>query len=88
MGSIFKAAATTTGTGTAYQETIPWILETEFETILYAACTVGSTFVGDVEMEQKFNQLTVNKIVALNDKEKRADLKGGIYTHHFSSISI
>ena len=88
VGSIFKAAAVTTGTGTAYQETIPWILETEFETILYAACTVGSTFVGDVEMEQKFNQLTVNKIVALNDKEKRADLKGGIYTHHFSSISI
>lgn len=88
VGSIFKASATTTGTGTAYQETIPWILETEFETILYAACTVGSTFVGDVEMEQKFNQLTVSKISALNDKERRADLKGGIYTHHFSSISI
>ena len=88
VGSIFKAAAAGVGTGTAGVELIPWILETEFETILYSACTVGSTFVGDIEMEQKFEQLTANKIMALNDKERRADLKGGIFTHHFSSSSI
>ena len=39
-------------------------------------------------MEQKFNELTNRKIIALNEKEKKADLKGGIFTHHFSSSSI
>ena len=84
VGVIFKATGVGSGTGTANVETIPWILGTEYETILYAACTVGSTFIGDVEMEQKFDNLTVRKVTALNDKEKRADLKGGIFTHHFS----
>jgi hypothetical protein len=88
VGVIFKATSVGSGTGTANVETIPWILGTEYETILYAACTVGSTFIGDVEMEQKFDNLTVRKVVALNDKEKRADLKGGIFTHHFSSSAI
>jgi len=88
VGTIFKATSVGSGTGTAYVETIPWILGTEYETILYAACTVGSTFIGDVEMEQKFDNLTVRKVTALNDKEKRADLKGGIFTHHFSSSAI
>ena len=88
VGVIFKATGVGSGTGTANVETIPWILGTEYETILYAACTVGSTFIGDVEMEQKFDNLTVRKVTALNDKEKRADLKGGIFTHHFSSSAI
>jgi len=88
VGTIFKATATGDGNGTAYVETVPWILGTEYETILYAACTVGSTFIGDVEMEQKFNDLTSRKVMALNDKERRADLKGGIFTSSFSSSSI
>jgi hypothetical protein len=88
VGTIFKATSVGSGTGTAYIETIPWILGTEYETILYAACTVGSTFIGDIEMEQKFNDLASRKIIALNDKEKRADLKGGIFTHHFSSSAL
>ena len=88
VGVIFKATNAGSGTGTAYVETIPWILGTEFETILYSACKVGATFLGDVEMEQKFDNLTINKINSLNQKEKRADLKGGIFTHHFSSSAI
>ena len=88
VGVIFKATGVGSGTGTAYVETVPWILGTEYETILYASCTVGSTFIGDVEMEQKFNDLTSRKVMALNDKERRADLKGGIFTSNFSSSSI
>ena len=88
VGVIFKATSVGSGTGTANVEVVPWILGTEFETILYAACTIGSTFIGDLEMEQKFDNLTTRKITALNDKEKRADLKGGIFTHHFSSSAI
>ena len=87
-GVIFKASGAGTGTGTAYIETIPWILGTEFETILYAACEAGSSFLGDIEMGQKFNDLASRKIMSLNEKEKRADLKGGIFTHHFSSSAI
>jgi len=85
VGVIFKATGVGSGTGTAYIETIPWILGTEFESILYAACTVGSTFLGDVEMEQKFNELTNNKINALNQKELRASMKGGSFSAQFST---
>jgi len=88
VGVIFKATGVGSGTGTAYIETIPWILGTEFETILYAACEAGSSFLGDIEMGQKFNDLASRKIMSLNEKEKRADLKGGIFTHHFSSSAI
>jgi len=61
VGTIFKATGVGSGTGTAYQESVPWILGTEFETILYATCQVASIYLGDVEMEQKFNELTANK---------------------------
>jgi hypothetical protein len=85
VGVIFKATGVGSGTGTANVETVPWILGTEFETILYAACAVGSTFLGDVEMEQKFNELTNNKINALNQKELRASMKGGSFSAQFST---
>jgi|TARA_B100000959_G_scaffold17693_1_gene17096 hypothetical protein len=84
-GVIFKASGAGSGTGTVYIETIPWILGTEFETILYAACTVGATFLGDVEMEQKFNELTTNKVNSLNQKEIRASMKGGSFSAQFST---
>ena len=85
VGVIFKATGVGSGTGTANVETVPWILGTEFETILYAACAAGSTFLGDVEMEQKFNELTNNKINALNQKELRASMKGGSFSAQFST---
>ena len=85
VGTIFKATSVGTGNGTAYIETIPWILGTEFESILYAACAVGSTFLGDVEMEQKFSELTNNKINALNQKEQRASRQGGSFSAQFST---
>ena len=85
VGVIFKATSVGSGTGTANVETIPWILGTEFETILYSSCSVGATFLGDVEMEQKFNELTVNKVNSLNQKELRASLKGGSFSAQFST---
>jgi hypothetical protein len=83
-GVIFKASGAGAGTGTAYVETIPWILGTEFESVLYASCAAGSSFLGDVEMEAKFNELTNNKINALNQKELRASMKGGAFHSVFS----
>ena len=85
VGTIFKATSVGTGNGTSYIETIPWILGTEFETILYASCAVGATFLGDIEMEQKFNELTLRKVNALNQKEIRASLKGSSFASRFDS---
>jgi hypothetical protein len=45
---------------------------------------VGSSFLGDIEMEQKFNELTVRKVTALNQKEIRASTKGGGFHSAFS----
>ena len=85
VGTIFKATGAGSGTGTAYVEVIPWILGTEFETILFASAAVGSSFLGDNEMEQKFNELTANKISALNQKEIRASMKGSAFSAQFST---
>ena len=85
VGTIFKATGVGSGTGTAYQESVPWILGTEFETILYATCQVASIYLGDVEMEQKFDALTDGKITALNQKEIRASMKGSAFASRFST---
>jgi len=85
VGIIFKATGVGSGTGTANVESIPWILGTEFETILYASCAVGATFLGDIEMEQKFNDLTNKKISSLNQKEIRASMKGSSFAARFDS---
>ena len=83
VGVIFTSTGAGSGTGTA--EFIPWILGTEFETILYASCAVGSTFLGDTEMEQKFNELTTKKVNSLNQKEIKASMKGGSFSSQFST---
>jgi len=83
--AIFKAAVATTGTGTAHIELVPYILSDVFEIILYAACAAASIYLGDVEMEQKFDMLTEGKIVALNQKEIRASMKGAAFASRFSS---
>ena len=88
VGTIFKATSVGTGTGTAYVESIPWILGTEFEAVLYATCQTASTFLGDVEMEAKFDALTQRKIDGLNQKEIRASMKGGAFSARFSSPLI
>jgi len=85
VGVIFKATGVGSGTGTAYVEFIPWILGTEFETILFATSAVGSTFLGDIEMEQKYNDLTLRKVGALNQKEIRASMKGSGFHAAFSN---
>ena len=85
VGTIFKATSVGTGTGTAYVENIPWILGTEFELVLYAACSVGATFLGDTEMEAKFTELTERKINSLNQKEIRSSMKGSAFSARFST---
>lgn len=70
------------------EEQIPWILYTEYEIILFAALAVAQTFLGDVESEAHYNELTARKILALNEKTKKADLKGGIFTSNFSTALI
>ena len=85
VGTIFKATSVGTGTGTAYIELIPYILSDVFETILYASCAAASVFLGDIEMEQKFDALTEGKLTALNQKEIRASMKGAAFASRFSS---
>tara|TARA_R110002012_G_scaffold319623_1_gene540822 strand:+ start:1129 stop:1926 length:798 start_codon:yes stop_codon:yes gene_type:complete len=85
VGTIFKATSQVTGTGTAQIELIPYILSDVFEVILYAACTAASVYLGDIEMEQKFDALTDGKITALNQKEIRASMKGAAFSARFST---
>jgi hypothetical protein len=85
VDTIFKATSQVTGTGTAHIELIPYILGTEFETILFSSAAVGSSFLGDTEMEQKYNELTLRKVNALNQKEIRASMKGSGFHAAFSN---
>jgi hypothetical protein len=84
-GVIFKASGAGSGTGTAYEEVVPYILSDVFEVILYAACTAASVYLGDIEMEQKFDVLTEGKVNALNQKEIRASMKGAAFASQFST---
>ena len=85
VGLTFTATGVGVGTGTASVETVPWILGTEYEVILFAALAVGAIYLGDFESQQKFDLLSEGKVMALNDKTKKADLKGGIFTSNYSS---
>jgi hypothetical protein len=85
IGTIFKATSVGTGNGTAYEEVVPYILSDVFEIILYAACAAASVYLGDIEMEQKFDALTEGKIVALNQKEIKASMKGAAFSSRFST---
>ena len=69
-------------------EVVPWILLVEYELILYASLAVGSIYLGDIESQQKFDMLTETKLIALNEKTRKADLKGGIFTSNYSSALI
>ena len=85
VGTIFAATGVGSGTGTAFIEKVPWILGTEFEATLYATCQVASIYLGDVEMEAKFDALTQRKLDALNQKEIRASMKGSAFSAQFST---
>jgi len=85
VGTIFKATSVGTGNGTAYKEVVPYILSDVFEIILYAACAAASVYLGDIEMEQKFDALTEGKITALNQKEIKASMKGAAFSSRFST---
>jgi len=65
-------------------EAIPYILETEYETVLYAALATGSVFLGDPEGAQMYDAMFTDKINSLNDKARRAELKGGTFTQVYS----
>ena len=85
VGVIFKATGVGSGTGKAVVEIVPYILSDEFEMILYAACQSAAVYLGDVEMEAKFDALSIRKIDMLNQKEIRASMKGASFSSQFSS---
>ena len=88
VGVIFAATGVGTGTGTANIEEIPWILSSEYETVLYSSLAVGSAFLGSVEDEARYYQMFLDKITTLNDKAKEAELKGAIFTQIYSEALI
>ena len=57
-----------------------FIIGGEYELILYSALAIGSTFLGDHENESHYNEMFFRKVNALNEKEKRAALKGGSFS--------
>jgi len=57
-----------------------FIIGGEYELILYSALAIGSTFLGDHENESHYNEMFFRKVEALNEKEKRAALKGGSFS--------
>jgi len=88
VGVIFKALAVGVGTGTATIEVIPWILSNDYETVLYSALSVGSSFLSNVEDEQRYSQMFLDKINTLNNKAKSAELKGGTFAQIYSEALI
>ena len=60
--------------------TTQFILDTEYEAILFATLSVASIYLGDGEAEQKYNELFLRKVNSLNAKEKAASLKGGQFS--------
>ena len=88
VGVIFKALAVGVGTGTATIEVIPYILSSEYETVLYSSLAIGSSFLGSVEDEARYYQMFLDKITTLNDKAKEAELKGATFTQIFSEALI
>lgn len=75
------------GTVVGGVEQIPYVLE-EYELSLYSALAFGSSFLGDSESEARYIQLVVDKIIKLNSKAARSELKGGLYSSNFSSNLI
>jgi len=60
-----------------------FIIGSEYELILYSALAIGSTFLGDHENESHYNEMFFRKVEALNEKEKKAALKG---SNFFASV--
>ena len=77
-----------TTTGSPAVEVIPWVLSNEYETVLYSALSIGSSFLSNVEDEQRYNQMFLDKINILNNKAKSAELKGGTFTQVYSEALI
>jgi len=76
------------GTTSGGTEVIPYILSSEFETVLFASLAAGSAYLGNVEDEQKYRQLYMDKIMSLNEKANQAELKGAIFTQVYSENLI
>jgi len=90
VGVSFTAIATNiAGDGTVKLEiTNQFIIGSEYEMILYSALAIGSTFLGDHENESHYNEMFFRKVEALNEKEKRAALKGGSFSAVYSAQGI
>jgi len=77
-----------TTTGSPAVEVVPWILSSEYETILFSALAAGSAFLGDIESADRFGALFQNKIDTLNNKAKEAELTGATFTQVYSASLI
>jgi hypothetical protein len=82
VGVSFTAIATSIAGGDTVKQEIndQFIIGSEYELILYSALAIGSTFLGDHENESHYNEMFFRKVNALNEKEKRAALKGGSFS--------
>ena len=77
-----------TTTGSPAVEVVPWILSSEYETVLYSALAIGSSFLGNAEDEMRYYQMFVDKIGTLNNKAKTAELQGGVFSQMFDADGL
>jgi len=76
------------GTITNSVEVVPYILATEFETVLWASLSIGNGYLGNIEDEAKYEALFLNKINLLNTKAVKAELKGAVFTQIFTEALL
>jgi len=76
------------GTIVSSVEVVPYILSSEYETVLYSALSMGSSFLGNIEDEAKYSQMFLEKITTLNEKAKEAELKGASFSQIYSEALI
>ena len=76
------------GTVVSGTEVVPYILASEYETVLYSALAIGSSFLGNIEDETRYYQMFLDKITTLNTKAKDAELKGATFSQIYSEALI
>lgn len=76
------------GTQSGGSEVVPWLLASEYELVLYGSLYFAGSFLGDVELTEKYEVLFNDKLESLNSKADRAELKGGIFKQEFSANGL
>ena len=84
----FYKADDAIGTIVSGTEVVPYILSNEYETVLYSALAIGSSFLGNIEDETRYYQMFLDKITTLNTKARDAELKGATFSQIYSEALI